>query len=447
MKFRDRLPGQLAGQLMALLIGALLLAFLLSAGLIVIAQNRAGDRARSSVAADRAIELLVALDAIAPEGQADFTKAASTRTTRIRVSETPAVRITAENERSRELAALVAAQTERDAHVSILSRVETAATDDPRNAGRNREVIAISLPLASGAGWMNFTTQEPLTLHTSADQRFLLMSLGLMSLAVAAGVWIFVRRLTRPLTQLAEAAQRAARGDHSARVSELGPAELRKASLAFNGMQAEIARFDSERIRTIAAVGHDLRTPMTSLRIRAEMIEDDDLREPMIATLDEMAAMAEGLVTYARDGLEETRVPELDLAELLETLCRDRGVAFRAAARPQIEAGPVSLGRAVGNLIDNAQRYGGDGAVEVSLVREGREILIAVADQGPGIDAALMPVIFDPFTRGDSSRNADTGGAGLGLSIARRIARAHGGDLVLANRTPHGLVATLRLPV
>ncbi|MFD0980080.1 ATP-binding protein [Tropicimonas aquimaris] len=447
MSLRGLLPDRLASQLMALLIGALLLAFLLSTAIIVVSQRRAGDSARAAVAADRAVELVVALDAISPEGQAEFARAASTRTTRIDVTAAPFVKETADNELSRTLATQIAGETERDARVSILSRVETAPSDDPRNAGRNREVVVISLPLASGERWLNFTTQEPLTWHTSADQRFLLISMGIMSLAVAAMVWLFIRRLTRPLTELADAARRTARGDHSVRVSETGPAELRNASMAFNVMQAEIARFDAERTRTIAAVGHDLRTPMTSLRIRAEMIEDDDLREPMIDTLDQMAAMAEGLISYARDGREEDRVPALDLAALLARVCEERGVAFKSDALPQIQAGPISLARAVGNLIDNAVRYGGAEGTTVTLSQTETAVDITVADTGPGIPESLFPTIFDPFTRGEGSRNADSGGAGLGLSIARRIVRAHSGELSLENRTPQGVSATIRLPI
>ncbi len=446
MSLRSHLPDRLASQIMALLIGALLLAFLLSTAIIVVSQRRSGDSARAAIAADRAVELVVALDSIAPSGQADFAKAATTRTTKIDVSRDPFVEETADNERSQGLAAQIAAETERDARVSVLSRVETDAMDDPRNAGRNREVVVISLPLATGASWVNFTTQEPLTWHTSADQRFLLISLGIMSLSVTVIVWLFVRHLTRPLTELAAAAQRSARGDHSVRVSETGPAELRNASAAFNAMQGEIARFDAERTRTIAAVGHDLRTPMTSLRIRAEMIDDADLREPMIDTLDEMAAMAEGLISYAREGQEEEHLPEVDLAELVAKVAEERGVPFSTSAHPRIKAGPISLARAVGNVIDNAVQYGGTDGVTVTLSQSGTEIEVAVIDTGPGIPAELLPVIFDPFTRGERSRNTESGGAGLGLSIARRITRSHGGELSLENRKPHGLCATIRFP-
>ncbi|WP_299938396.1 ATP-binding protein [uncultured Pelagimonas sp.] len=445
MILRRFLPSRLASQLLALMMGALVLAFVLTGVVMVNLQTRAGDMARVTIAAERTNELLTAMNAISPQGQADFAKAASTHTTRITVSTIPIVRETAPDIRSQALFDLIAAETESDARVAVLSRVQTAATDDPRNAGRNREVIMVSVPLADPSRWMNITVREPITLHTSADQSFLLVALTIMALLVAGVVWLFVRRLTRPLTELAQAATRAARGDLSTPISETGPVELREAAAAFNAMQSEISRFDVERTRTIAAVGHDLRTPMTSLRIRAEMIDEDALREPMITTLDQMTAMADGLITYAKDGQEEDRVPDLDLAELLGKLCRNRGVLFRATANPIVTAAPISLSRAVGNLIDNAVRHGGGEDVAVSLSQDKQDVLITVSDLGPGIPEDRMATIFEPFTRVENSRNTVTGGAGLGLSIARRIVRAHGGELLLRNRDPLGLEAVIKL--
>ncbi len=444
MILRRVLPSRLATQLLALLMGALVLAFVLTGMVMVSLQNRVGDMARITITAERTHELLTAMNAIAPQGQADFARAASTKTTRITVSTVPAVQETAPDGRSQGLAGLIAAETESDARVAVLSRVQTAATDDPRNAGRNREVIMVSLPLADPSRWMNVTVREPITLHTSADQAFLLVALAFMALLVAAVVWLFVRHLTRPLTELARAATRAARGDLSTRISETGPTELREAAAAFNMMQSEISRFDAERTRTIAAVGHDLRTPMTSLRIRAEMIDEDDLREPMIATLDEMTAMADGLIAYAREGQEEAHVPDVDLMPLMQKLCQDRKVSFYGQPVLPVTAAPISLSRAVGNLIDNALRYGGGKDVEVTLSQDKQDILITVSDLGPGIPEDRMATILDPFTRGDNSRSTETGGAGLGLSIAQRIVRAHGGELLLKNRKPHGLIATIK---
>ncbi len=155
------------------------------------------------------------------------------------------------------------------------------------------------------------------------------------------------------------------RGDRDARVPEDGPREMRAAAAAFNDMQARIARFDAERMRTLAAVGHDLRTPLTSLRIRAEMLDEADAA-PMIRTLDEMTVMADGLVAYARGVAEAEPVQDVDLAALLARLCEDRGAPLAVDAPAIVRGRPVALGRAIGNLIDNALRYGGAARVRLS---------------------------------------------------------------------------------
>lgn len=262
-------------------------------------------------------------------------------------------------------------------------------------------------------------------------------------MAVLGVALFYVRRLTRPLGELANAARAAGRGDRSARVAEDGPREMRDAATAFNDMQGRIARFDAERMRTLAAVGHDMRTPITSLRIRAELLDAADAA-PMVRTLDEMTVMANGLVAYARGAGEAEAVEHFDLARLLARLCEERGADLKAEAAVAVMARPVALERAVGNLIDNAIRYGG--GCRVRLSRDFDAAIITVEDDGPGIPPERLADMFEPFVRGDDSRSVETGGAGLGLSIARAIVTAHGGVIVLENRAEHGLRATIRLP-
>ncbi len=220
-------------------------------------------------------------------------------------------------------------------------------------------------------------------------------------------------------------------------------ARCAQAAAAFNDMQARIARFDAERMRTLAAVGHDLRTPLTSLRIRAEMLDEPDAA-PMIRTLEEMTVMADGLVAYARGTAEAEPVQDVDLAALLARLCEDRGAPLAVDAPAIVRGRPVALGRAIGNLVDNALRYGG--AARVLLSRAASEAVVTVEDNGPGIPEDRLAAVFEPFVRGEDSRSADIGGAGLGLSIARGIVAAHGGDVALENRAEGGLRATVRLP-
>ena len=199
------------------------------------------------------------------------------------------------------------------------------------------------------------------------------------------------------------------------------------------------------RSALLAAVAHDLRTPITSLRLRAELLEDDDQRDDMIRILDDMAVMAEGLLQAATTGATTEPRQVTDLDRLLSRLCAEQGVPYRGPGPVPVRLRPVAISRAVCNLVGNALRYAGNARVTLSMGKAG-EAVIRVEDDGPGIPQALLPRVTEPFVRGEESRNAGTGGAGLGLSIARDIARAHGGSLALANAPAGGLVAELHLP-
>ena len=215
--------------------------------------------------------------------------------------------------------------------------------------------------------------------------------------------------------------------------------------MAFNDMQRRIAGLEAERMRMLAALGHDLRTPITSLRLRAELLEDDDQRDDMIRILDDMAVMAEGLLQAATTGATTEPRQVTDLDRLLSRLCAEQGVPYRGPGPVPVRLRPVAISRAVCNLVGNALRYAGNARVTLAMGKAG-EAVIRVEDDGPGIPQALLSRVTEPFVRGEESRNAGTGGAGLGLSIARDIARAHGGTLALANAPAGGLVAELHLP-
>ncbi len=437
-----RLP--LTSQLMLLLSAALSLAFVGALAVTVIVQRLHDRNARDALAANRVAELLLTFDALAPQRQNAFARDASNKVTTVKVTRSPAVLETAADDRSAALAQQTIITTGReDVRASVLSRANPTAAEDARNSGLNREVILISVPL-DDERWLNFSAREPLTWYTMAERSFLLTVFACSLLIVLGAVWLFLRRVTRPIDELANAARQSAKGDRSARVSVRGPAEVRQAAQAFNMMQEKIAQFDAERLRTIAALGHDLRTPLTSLRIRAEMI-DREFRNPMIATLEEVTAMADGLVAYGRTGHAEDLVEEVRLRDLLQSLCEDRGISVTIKDDPVVRGGAVSLTRAIRNLIDNAVTYGGK--AEVALFTQGPTALISVKDNGPGIDPTLLNKVFEPFVRGEASRNKDTGGAGLGLSIAREIILAHGGDLSLCNNSKGGVLVRVSLPV
>ena len=199
----------------------------------------------------------------------------------------------------------------------------------------------------------------------------------------------------------------------------------------------------------LAAISHDLRTPLTSLRLRAEFVQDHDLQEKMLKTIEEIQTMTEAALAYARDdsAVEATRT--VDLSALVGSLCDDlaelgQNVTICDGPKVLYRCRPNSLRRAIRNLVENAVRYGE--RATVSVVRTADSLDIMVEDAGPGIPPADMEQVFAPFFRLEQSRNRETGGVGLGLSIARAIARHHGGDIVLENR-PRGLRATIRLPL
>ena len=273
--------------------------------------------------------------------------------------------------------------------------------------------------------------------------------LGAMALAVVVVVVLVVRRVTRPMNRLAEAADRLGRGEAPGPVPEEGPEEVRRTTRAFNRMRDRLERFVADRTRLLAAVSHDLRTPITSLRLRAEFIEDPEMREKILETLEEMQRMAEETLAFAREEAAREDTKTVDLTALLDSLCQDlidlgQEIAFAEAPPCPTPCRPVALKRAFRNLIENAVRHGE--RARVSLTATPAELEIAIDDDGPGIPEADFERVFEPFVRLEESRSRETGGVGLGLAIARSIIRAHGGDIALANRAAGGLRVTVNLP-
>ena len=199
----------------------------------------------------------------------------------------------------------------------------------------------------------------------------------------------------------------------------------------------------------LAAISHDLRTPITTLRLRAEFIEDPETRDKILETLDEMQQMTEATLAFLREDAAREDSRQVDLAALIQSLCDDladagREVAFAGAGRTPLVCRPVALKRALANLIENAVAYGA--RARVALEEGAAELRIVIDDDGPGIPPDRMEAVFEPFVRLEESRSRETGGVGLGLAIARSIARGHGGDVTLENRPEGGLRAILRLP-
>jgi signal transduction histidine kinase len=237
---------------------------------------------------------------------------------------------------------------------------------------------------------------------------------------------------------------------------ETGPAELATAAAAFNTMAARIRRFVDDRTFLLTAIGHDLRTPITRLRLRAEFMEDDDQRARMLSDLDELETMVSATLAFGRDATSSEPAVPVDLAALVNTVLTEAGdarpdlpaaaVGYAGPDRFTITARPVALKRALTNLVTNALNYGGTAKVSLTPPQDG-QVVLHVDDDGPGIPPEDLERVFLPFQRLEPSRNRETGGMGLGLPITRNIARAHGGDATLQNRARGGLRATLILPV
>lgn len=296
--------------------------------------------------------------------------------------------------------------------------------------------------------WLNMVYAKPSYLMQSTLTPGYYTAL-VITVLIFGGLALFVaRRISRPLSRLAKAAERLGRGEKLEVLSEEGPEDVRATIGAFNRMQIRLQRFLEDRTRLMAAIGHDLRTPITSLRLRTEFIPDAEMREKFNATLDEMQSMAEASLSFAQteSSTEETRTVELHA--LVESTCEDLAemgldVKFASEGRLPYPCRPTALRRALRNLIENAVRYGERARVSLRTLADGVEIV--VEDDGPGISEEDAERVFQPFQRLEVSRNRDTGGVGLGLSIARSIVRNHGGDITLV-REAKGFAVRIHLP-
>ncbi len=307
--------------------------------------------------------------------------------------------------------------------------------------------------LPPGVVWLTVTTpSEPPAPWRSPGfaTAFIVMTV----LGAIMIVWA-VRQLTAPVRTLADAAERLGRDVINApNLPEMGPTELVTAAIAFNTMASRIRRFVQDRTFLLTAIGHDLRTPITRLKLRAEYMEDDEQRMKMLADLDEMESMVAATLAFGRDIAASEAVGRMDLAVLLRTILDEAAdgdpahaqkLSYAGPEHLPVRARPLSLKRALTNLIGNALKYGD--AARVTLgVPQPNVAQINIDDDGPGIGAENIEFVFEPFRRLETSRNRETGGSGLGLSIARNIIRAHGGDIALHNRSI-GLRVTVSLPI
>jgi signal transduction histidine kinase len=278
---------------------------------------------------------------------------------------------------------------------------------------------------------------------------FVLWWLVLSAAAVAPFAWALAHRLAKPIGAFAAAAERLGRDPRAAPIGIDGPPEIAEAAAAFNRMQARLNRYVDDRATVVGAVAHDLRTPLMRLGLRLEAAPDA-LRQACEGDIRDMEAMISATLSYLRDTTKTGVRKPLDLRSLAETVTDDLGdrgepVTLTPGDPLVVDGNSPALKAMLNNLILNALKYAG--SAEVSLAEADGQAMIEVRDDGPGVAPEDLDRVFEPFFRGERSRNRDTGGIGLGLASARAVARAHGGDVVIRNRVEGGLSAVVTLPV
>ncbi|OLF84342.1 histidine kinase [Marinobacter sp. C18] len=306
-------------------------------------------------------------------------------------------------------------------------------------------VLGVSLALSSGQ-WFNARARPPAPswLWLKAT----LTSVGITAVLLTLTLLLAVRRILRPMNELSRAAHAFGRGE-KVRIPEKGPEDVREVTRAFNQMQDQVGRAQEDRARLLAALAHDLRTPITSMRLRVEMLPDGEDRDRLLDSLREMQHLAEATLDFIRGSTTEQH-RRYDLATLLDSLCGDLQemgleVHFEESPRCVLQGQPEAVKRALRNLIENAVNYGEQ--AEVMLETRESEAVVTIVDQGPGIPEAERERVFEPFYRLEQSRNRETGGAGLGLAIARTLIRGMGGDIRLgAGPGGQGLQVSVTLP-
>lgn len=310
-----------------------------------------------------------------------------------------------------------------------------------------QHLLVGSLPLPDET-WLSFSAA---LFRPPAAEHATLLSTTAMGVGILILGFIVVRLIGRPLRELSEAADKIGREKASITIPEAGPYEVRHAAQAFNRMQARIAALIDDRTRALAAVSHDLRTPIARLRLRAGFLEDAEVQRQIDADLDEMDAMIGSTLAYLRGESEQDQETARvsDLSAILQTLCDDamdagKRASYAGPTQVRLTCRPIGIKRAFANLLDNAIKYGD--AARVTLRDVPGSISVFIDDDGPGISAADREVVFEPFRRLDPSRNRGTGGAGLGLTIARQVVERHGGTIELADRAEGGLRVVVRLP-
>ncbi|WP_104017607.1 ATP-binding protein [Roseovarius nitratireducens] len=446
-------------QILLLIIGSLLVAQAISLWLFVDERSLAVRAAIGAEAAGRAANVALLLERAPPDLHTSILRAADSPLARFRID--PQAAVDHLDHRARgvveaRIRSLLGSEDSREIRVELhevdrafppmktMSPQITAAHEQMMHDKFSGLELTLSIALADST-WLNVDTRfqrPPLQWPV-----FSAVSFGLTAaLLIGVACWYLLARLTWPLRRLAQAADSIGRGEESEPLPVAGPSEVRNLTDSFNRMQERLVRTVADKTRIMAALGHDLRSPLTALRVHAEMVDEEETRDALVKSIEEMQVMVERTLAFSR-GMAINEPPEtVELGKFLTELKQDMLNAFRleAGAPLQIRLRPQSMRRALRNIIENAVRYGE--GVEVTYSRQYDRALIWVRDHGPGIPDTQLEEVFEPFYRVETSRSRETGGTGLGLSIARTILRSHGGNITLRNHPDGGLLVRLDLP-
>jgi len=455
------LPRTLFGQMVLILLAGLLVSHLV--GTLIFASDRAqAVRAIGGYAATQRIANLARLVDEAPAAwRSRIVAAASDPTLRVTLSSQPPAfaEATADAEFQpiqRYLAEQLPAPLAEHLHVAVSATVlpftgfsrHMSMGGPPwmmaEHGGWRGLEAAIQL---SDGQWLSFATALPNT-GPAASWPFIAAMAVMAVVVVLASIWA-VGRVTAPLGVIARAAEQLGRDVNAPPIAEAGTREMRQAAQSFNQMQQRIQRLLDNRTRMLAALSHDLRTPLTLLRLRTESLPEVGERDRMLATIGELDAMIDASLSFARDQATTETWRRTDVSALVASIVDDMADAglpvTMAPAEPVVlECQPGTLRRALTNLIDNAVKYGKMAHVTIAALAS--TVRIDIDDEGSGIPDAELQRVFEPFHRLEQSRSRETGGTGLGLSIALSIVQAHGGEVALSNRPGGGLRAIVSLP-
>jgi signal transduction histidine kinase len=436
-------PRSLAGRLLVLLLGGILIAHVIGISIFYIRTPNAIQLAARNQITDRIASAARVAEVVPDDAELPIFEAMSSPNESFRIGSTSVVASHEMDDREEQLVDELKRKLGSGYRI-----VHVKFTEQHAGAPNGRSsplAFSIAIQLSNGS-WLNYERTQIEPLRWWRDLPF---SLAVSTIPALVVVAIFVGWTTRPVRALARAAERIGRGEKTDPLPISGPSEIQETTAAFNAMQDRLTRFVRDRTRMIAAISHDFRTPITSLRLRTELIEDEELKVAMARTLDEMRDMVQATLSFASESATDEQTRLIDLVALVEAVADDEvtlghKVEVTTPERLPYRCRPISLKRAIVNLTGNAIRFGE--RARVTLTKEPSSIRIAIDDDGPGIPPEQLEEVFEPFTRLDSSRNKETGGVGLGLAIARSCVRAHGGDVVLTNLPQHGLRASILLP-